>query len=66
VAAYLWLNASSGGVLASTGSLSSRTDGSDLSVFVGLLAGGLVYYLLAGREVRAEGVATGARGSGSS
>ena len=50
VAAYLWLNASSGGVLAATGPLSSRTDGSDLSVFVGLLVGGLVYYLLAGRQ----------------
>ena len=51
------------GVLAATGPLSSRTDGSDLSVFVGLLAGGVVYYLLAGRQVRAEGVATRAAGS---
>jgi nucleobase:cation symporter-1, NCS1 family len=60
VAAYLWLNAGSGGVLASTGPLSSRTDGSDFSVFAGLLTSGLVYYLLAGREVRAEGEAAGA------
>jgi NCS1 family nucleobase:cation symporter-1 len=63
-AGYLWLNAGSGGVLASTGPLSSRTAGSDLSVFVGLLVGGLVYYLMAGREVRREGEATGAAGSG--
>jgi purine-cytosine permease-like protein len=60
VAAYLWLNASSGGVLASTGPLSSRTSGSDFSVFIGLLVGGLVYYLLASRAVRAEGAAAAA------
>jgi nucleobase:cation symporter-1, NCS1 family len=65
VAAYLWLNASSGGVLAATGPLSSRSDGSDLSVFVGLLAGGLVYYLLARHEVRREGGTTGVAGSSS-
>ncbi|MGO8961216.1 MAG: purine-cytosine permease family protein [Streptosporangiaceae bacterium] len=58
VAAYLWLNASSGGVLASTGPLSSRTDGSDFSVFIGLAVGGVVYYVLAARQVRAEGEAT--------
>ena len=58
VAAYLWLNASSGGVLASTGPLASRADGADFSVFAGLLVGGIVYYLLAGREVRAEGATT--------
>jgi purine-cytosine permease-like protein len=58
VAAYLWLNASSGGVLASVGPLSSRADGSDFSVFIGLLVGGAVYYLLASRSVRAEGEAT--------
>ncbi len=58
IAAYLWLNASSGGVLAATGPLSSRTDGSDFSVFIGLIVGGLVYYLLAGRAVRADGAAT--------
>jgi NCS1 family nucleobase:cation symporter-1 len=54
IAAYLWLNASSGGVLASTGPVSKVTGGSDLSVFSGLLVGGLTYYLLAGRTVRAE------------
>jgi purine-cytosine permease-like protein len=54
VAAYLWLNASSGGVLASTGPLSRLTAGSDFSVFTGLLVGGLVYYVLAARQVRAE------------
>jgi nucleobase:cation symporter-1, NCS1 family len=58
LAAYLWLNASTGGVLASTGPLSDRAAGSDLSVFIGLIVGGLVYYLLAGRAVRAEGDAT--------
>jgi purine-cytosine permease-like protein len=55
VAAYVWLNASSGGVLASVGPLSTVTGGSDFSVFSGLLVGGLTYYVLAGREVRAEG-----------
>jgi nucleobase:cation symporter-1, NCS1 family len=64
IAAYLWLNASSGGVLASTSPLSSRTDGSDLSVFTGLLVGGLVYYVLAGRPVRAERRAAESAGSG--
>ena len=58
VAAFLWLNASSGGTLASSGPLSSRADGSDFSVFIGLLVGGLVYYLLARREVPAEGEST--------
>ncbi len=58
VAAYLWLNASTGGVLASTGPLSGRAAGSDFSVFIGLVVGGLVYYLLAGPAVRAEGEAT--------
>ena len=57
VAAYVWLNASSGGVLASVGPLSRITGGSDFSVFSGLLVGGLTYYLLAGREIRAEGEA---------
>jgi NCS1 family nucleobase:cation symporter-1 len=46
VAAYAWLNASSGRVLASVGPLSRLTGGSDLSVFVGLLVGGLAYYVL--------------------
>jgi nucleobase:cation symporter-1, NCS1 family len=58
VCAYLWLNASSGGTLASTGPLSSRASGSDFSVFIGLFVGGVVYYLLAHRAVRAEGEAT--------
>ena len=53
VCAYLWLNASSGGTLASTGPLSSRTSGSDFSVFIGLFVGGLIYYVLASRTVRA-------------
>jgi NCS1 family nucleobase:cation symporter-1 len=57
-AAYLWLNASSGGVLASTGPLSSRNDGSDFSVFIGLIVGGAIYYFLARKTVRAEGEAT--------
>jgi len=57
-AAYLWLNASSGGVLASAGPLSSRNDGSDFSVFIGLIVGGAIYYLLARKTVRAEGEAT--------
>jgi purine-cytosine permease-like protein len=57
-AAYLWLNASSGGVLASAGPLSSRNDGSDFSVFIGLFVGGSIYWLLARTTVRAEGEAT--------
>jgi NCS1 family nucleobase:cation symporter-1 len=55
--AALWLNAYSPYV----GPLASRTGGrigSDFSVFVGLIVGGVVYYLLAGRSVRAEGTAT--------
>jgi NCS1 family nucleobase:cation symporter-1 len=59
VAAWAWLNASSGGVLASVGPLASITGGSDFSVFSGVLVGGVTYYLLAGRQVRAEA----ARGS---
>jgi NCS1 family nucleobase:cation symporter-1 len=53
-AAFTWLNASSGGILAATGPLSARTDGSDFSVFIGLFVGGAVYWLLARRSVRAE------------
>ncbi len=34
--------------------------GSDFSVFIGLVVGGVVYYLLAGRSVQAEGEATAA------
>ena len=58
VAAYLWLNASSGGTLASVGPLSSRANGSDFSVFIGLIVGGIIYLVLAGRAVRAEGTDT--------
>ncbi len=58
VCAYLWLNASSGGTLASTGPLSSRNDGSDFSVFIGLFVGGLLYYLLARNAVTKEGEVT--------
>jgi purine-cytosine permease-like protein len=57
VCAALWLNAYSPYV----GPLASRTGGpigSDFSVFVGLIVGGIVYYLLASRSVRAEGAAT--------
>jgi NCS1 family nucleobase:cation symporter-1 len=55
-AAALWLNAYPPYV----GYLASRIGGplgSDFSVFLGLIVGGLVYWLLAGREVRAEGQA---------
>ncbi|HEY2506607.1 MAG TPA: cytosine permease [Streptosporangiaceae bacterium] len=57
VAAGLWLNAYSPFV----GPLASRfggTIGSDFSVFIGLIVGGLVYLALAGRKVRSEGAAT--------
>ncbi len=54
VAAALWLNAYSPYV----SPLSSRIGGSDFSVFLGLIVGGGVYYLLAARSVRAEGKAT--------
>jgi purine-cytosine permease-like protein len=57
VAAALWLNAYSPYV----GPLAARvggTIGSDFSVFIGLIVGGLVYLVLAGRKVRAEGEAT--------
>jgi nucleobase:cation symporter-1, NCS1 family len=49
-AAALWLNAYSPYV----SPLSSRIGGSDFSVFMGLIVGGLTYLLLAGRSVRAE------------
>jgi nucleobase:cation symporter-1, NCS1 family len=58
VAAYLWLNASSGGTLASIGPLAARNDMSDFSVFIGLFVGGLIYWLMARRTVQAEGEAT--------
>ena len=57
VVAALWLNAFSPYV----GPLASRvggTFGSDFSVFLGLIAGGAVYWLLAGRSASAEGKAT--------
>ena len=57
VAAACWLNAYSPYV----GPLASRVGGSigsDFSVFIGLIVGGLAYYLLAAREVRAEGQTT--------
>jgi nucleobase:cation symporter-1, NCS1 family len=58
VAAALWLNASNSSVLTYVGPLSSRNDSSDFSVFIGLIVGGLVYWLLARKSVRAEGEAT--------
>ena len=57
VAAALWLNAYPPYV----GPLASRIGGplgSDLSVFAGFIAGGVAYWLLAGRRVRAEGSLT--------
>jgi nucleobase:cation symporter-1, NCS1 family len=57
VAAALWLNAHPPYV----GPLASRIGGplgSDFSVFLGFITGGLVYWILAGREVRAEGRST--------
>lgn len=57
VAAALWLNAQPPYV----GPLASRIGGplgSDFSVFLGFITGGLVYWILAGREVRAEGRST--------
>jgi purine-cytosine permease-like protein len=58
ILAALWLNAFSPYV----GPLASRIGGSffgsDFSVFIGLGVGGIVYWVLAGRKVRAEGAAT--------
>ncbi len=57
VCAALWLNAYSPFV----GPIARRIGGpigSDFSVFAGLIVGGIVYYLLAARSVRAEGRAT--------
>jgi nucleobase:cation symporter-1, NCS1 family len=54
VAAAFWLNAYSPYV----SPLSSRVSGSDFSVFMGLFFGGLVYWLLARKRVRAEAAAT--------
>ena len=50
VAAALWLNAYSPYV----SPLSSRIDGSDFSIFMGLVVGGVTYYLLARKSVPAE------------
>ncbi len=55
--AALWLNAYSPYV----GPLASRIGGpigSDFSVFIGLFVGGLLYYVLTARQIRAEGEAT--------
>jgi purine-cytosine permease-like protein len=57
-AAALWLNAFNSTALSYVGPLSSRNDGSDFSVFIGLIVGGAIYYLLARNTVRAEGEAT--------
>lgn len=57
ITAALWLNAFSPYV----GPLASRIGGSfgsDFSVFIGLIVGGAMYWLLAGRTVRAEAAAT--------
>jgi NCS1 family nucleobase:cation symporter-1 len=57
VTAAVWLNAYSPYV----GFAASRVGGSlgsDFSVFIGLIVGGLAYWVLAGRAVRAEGAAT--------
>jgi purine-cytosine permease-like protein len=57
VCAALWLNAYSPYV----GPLASRIGGplgSDFSVFIGLIVGGLVYFVLARRSVTAEGEVT--------
>jgi nucleobase:cation symporter-1, NCS1 family len=61
VAAALWLNAFSETSLTYEGPLASRIGGSfgsDFSVFIGLVVGGLLYWALASRSVRAEGDAT--------
>ena len=61
VVAALWLNAFSETSLSYQGPLASRIGGpfgSDFSVFIGLIVGGLVYWVLASRSVRAEGEVT--------
>jgi nucleobase:cation symporter-1, NCS1 family len=65
VCAALWLNAYSPYV----GYFAGRNGGplgSDFSVFIGLAVGGIVYYLLARKSVRAEGEATAAVAAGGS
>jgi nucleobase:cation symporter-1, NCS1 family len=62
VGAAFWLNAYPPYV----SYFSSRNGGplgSDFSVFIGLIVGGVVYFLLASRSVRAEGEATAAAAS---
>jgi hypothetical protein len=54
VAAALWLNAYSPYV----SPLSSRVGGSEVSVFMRLLFGGVTYWLLARKAVRADGETT--------
>jgi NCS1 family nucleobase:cation symporter-1 len=54
VAAALWLNAYSPYV----SPLSNHVNGSDFSVFMGLFFGGITYWLLARKTVRAEAEAT--------
>ena len=49
VASCLWIDST-----AFVGPFSSRTSGSDFSFFMGLVVGGLVYWLLGRRSVRAE------------
>ncbi|HOA88396.1 MAG TPA: cytosine permease [Propioniciclava tarda] len=49
VAALLWVNSS-----LVSGPISKATGGSDLSVPLGLLVGGLVYYVLAKRQIEAD------------
>ncbi|MGH9103730.1 MAG: purine-cytosine permease family protein [Acidimicrobiales bacterium] len=49
VAAMMWIDTS-----VYVGPLSSRTQGSDLSIYLGFCVGGLVYLLLAHRQVRSE------------
>jgi nucleobase:cation symporter-1, NCS1 family len=66
VAAAFWLNAFSSTSLSYVGPLASRIGGpfgSDFSVFIGLIVGGLVYWVLASRSVRAEGEVTPAPAS---
>jgi nucleobase:cation symporter-1, NCS1 family len=60
-AAALWLNAFSETSLSYEGPFASRIGGpfgSDFSVFIGLIVGGVLYWVLASRSVRAEGEAT--------
>jgi NCS1 family nucleobase:cation symporter-1 len=58
VAAFMWLNATNTTALTWTSPLSKHFSGSDFSVFMGLFFGGVTYYVLAARKVRAEGAAT--------